>query len=516
MRKKRITTAALAAVITLSAVLAVPAMAEGNDLIIGQSSEITSLDPVAGAGTLLKERTSITEGLVNCNDNFELVPWLAESWELIDDTTWEIRLREGVKYHDGTDLTAESVKWCIDRLINTESSIGAVADIKETEAVDELTLHIETNNRNTELMECFFNPDFCIYSPTSVNENDELETIIGTGPFMFESFDPSNSDLVAVPFPEYWGEKPSVDKLVMKTYTDANTRALALETGEILFAADVPFSEIANLSSIDNLVVDICSGGRGYQAFYNTSEGIMTDINIRKAVAYATDQETIVTSALENVGEVAKGVLPPAMAWSDNSIEGYAYDTEKALELLAEAGYTDSDNDGKLDKDGEMLTINLMTYNSRPGLPLIAQSMQSDLAKIGIDAQITVLDWSGYSERRDARNFDIALESDTTAYIPSVTYYMEQYFTSGSSANLTQYSNPDFDKLVMDCKATLDTEEKYELSRQMQQILHEDLPVFTVAFYSTVFVYDDCVKNFVFNPASHDYIIPSNISIESE
>ena len=514
-KRNRIAGLVLIGILSISSVHMVAANTEGNILMIGQSSEITSLDPIAGAATLQKERTSITEGLVTCDDNFEIQPWLAESWEMKDDLTWTVKLREDVMFHDGTPFNAEALKWCVDRLLSTESSVKDVADIKEVNIVDEFTVEFVTNNKNTELMACFFNPDFCIYAPSSVDENGEFDTLIGTGPFAFESFDASTGELTAVPFDGYWGAKPSVEKLVMKTYTDANTRALALETGEINFAADVPFAEIDNLSSIDNLVVDIEPGARAYQAIYNTLEEPAADVNVRKALAYATDQETIVDSALEGVGLVANGPLPESMAWCDTSLEGYAYDTDKALALLAEAGYTDSDGDGLLDKDGEVLTINILTYTSRPGLPLIAQSMQSDFSKIGIQANIEVLDWSQYADRRAERAFDIALESNTTAYIPSVSFYFEQYFASTSGANTCGYNNPEFDKLIADCKATNITEEKYEYSKQMQQMVNDDLPVFTVAFYSTVFVYDQSVKNFVFNPASHDYIIPSNIAIEN-
>lgn len=485
-----------------------------NVLIIGQSSEITSLDPLVEGGTLMKERCSIIEGLVTCDDNFELQPALAESWEMTDDTTWRVVLRDDVKFHDGTELNAEAVKWCVERLMGTENSVIGVADLKEVNVEDEYTLNFVTNHKNTELMACFFNPDFGIYAPSCVNEDGEFETIIGTGPFQFVSFDPSTSELVAEPFADYWGEKPSVDQLIMRTYTDANTRALALETGEINFAADVPFSEIENLSANENLVVDICSGARAYQAMYNMNSEITQDRNVRKALAYATDQETIVNSALEGVGTVANGPLPEAMAWCDTSLEGYAYDTDQALTLLEEAGYSDSDGDGILDRDGQPLTIRIITYNSRPGLPLIAQSMQSDFTRIGIQTEIQVLDWSAYSEVRGTGEYEIALESNTTAYIPSVSFYFEQYFAGNSSSNFCGYNNPEFDSLIEACKATEDTEEKYAYSRQLQQMINDDLPVFTVAFYSTVFVYDQSVHNFEFNPASHDYIIPSNISIE--
>lgn len=516
--RNKLAAALLAGVMTASALAPMSACAQENVLTLGQSSEITSLDPVTGSttSTLLKERCSITEGLVTCDENFELQPCLAESWEMTDDLTWQVKLRQDVKYHDGTDMTAETVKWCVERLMSTESSVTGVADIKEVRAVDDYTLEFVTNHKNTELMACFFNPDFGMYAPSSVNEAGEFDTIIGTGPFAFESFDPSTSELIAKPFADYWGEKPSVSQLVLRTYTDANTRALALETGEINFAADVPFSEIENLSSNENLVVDICPGARAYQASYNLKEGVAADVNVRKALAYATDQQTIVESALEGVGQVANGPLPESMAWCDTTLEGFAYDTDKALELLEEAGYIDSDGDGMLDKDGEMMTVRILTYNSRPGLPLIAQSMQSDFSKIGVNTEIEVLDWSAYADKRSTGAFDIALESNTTAYIPSVTFYFEQYLTAVSGQNICGYSNPEFDQLIADCKATNDKEEKYEYSRQMQKIVNEDLPIFTVAFYSTVFVYDKSVKNFEFNPASHDYIIPSNIAIEVE
>ena len=203
------------------------------------------------------------------------------------------------------------------------------------------------------------------------------------------------------------------------------------------------------------------------------------------------------------------------MPWANTEVDNYDYDAEKAKAMLEAAGYKDSDGDGILDKNGEKLSLNIVTGSRRPGNALIAQATQGYFENIGVEAAVEVLDGNAYNEVIEKGSFDLCLNSAATGYVPSASYYLETYYHSKSSNGKNiGYSNPELDRLIEQCKAADRGEEKNELSRKAQAIAQEDAVVYTVADYGAVFVLSDAVENFSYSAAVHDFIVPNEVSLK--
>ena len=217
-----------------------------------------------------------------------------------------------------------------------------------------------------------------------------------------------------------------------------------------------------------------------------------------------------VNDVLLGVGGVPKGMLMDDMPWANVDVETYDYDVDKAKELLKEAGYTDSDNDGYLDKNGEKMTLKLLTFTKRPGCQLIVQATQGYYAELGIDTSVEVLDWTAMTEQVKNGEFDMALNSAASAYIPTPAYYMDTYYRN----NDIGYTNEALNTLLDQCEATTDMEEKYRYSKEAQALAQEDAAIFTPALYGAVFALSSDVTNFQYNAAAHDFIVPYETSLE--
>ena len=317
---------------------------------------------------MLKELAAVCETLTYCNSDFTIQPCLATEWEQIDDCTWQFKLREGVTFHDGTPMNAEAVKWSLDRAIGLNASFVGYTDVAAVEVVDEYTVNIKTNNPNTEVPQAMCYVGGAIIAPSSVDADGNFILPVGTGYFKAVEFDEASSTFTCEAYDGYWDEvETSVTKRMIVSMPDASARSLALQNGEVDIVADIPFSDLQMLKDDENVVVEQFNTARVYHYEYNCASGPMTDVNVRKAVAYALNKEEIVNDILLGVGGVPEGIMMADMPWTNTEVDVYAYNPEKAVELLKEAGYEDTDGDGIVDKDGENLCIDIITLQSQIG-----------------------------------------------------------------------------------------------------------------------------------------------------
>lgn len=479
--------------------------AEEKNLRIAYGYTITSADPANGGETMLKEIAGVCETLTYANPDFTIAPMLATEWKQIDDRTWQFKLREGVTFHDGSTFNAEAVKWCLDRTAEMDASFVGYTDIAGVEVVDDYTVNIKTNQPNTEIPQTMCYVGTGIIAPSSVDEEGNFVSPIGTGYFKASSFDEVSGTFTCEAYDGYWGDvDTSVTKRTILSMPDSSARSLALQNGEVDIVADIPFSDLEMLENADNITVSKFNTARTYYYEYNCASGVMTDVNVRKAMAYALNKEEIVNDVLLGVGEVPEGITMSEMPWTNTDIDTYDYNPQKAVELLKEAGYEDTDGDGFVDKDGEKLSVRIISYPGRPGCPLIVQATQGYLADIGIDTNVEILDWSAMEELKKAGEFDLSLNSASAAYIPTPEYYLNTAYVNSTSG----YYNEKVNELVAESYNTSDLEKKYELCREAQALAQEDCGNYTVALYGAVFGLNSAVTNFEFNAAAHDFIVP--------
>ncbi len=490
---------------------------EEKVLRIAYPSTLTTLDITDGsAATMLLEVAGVVQTLVSVDSGFVLHPWLATGWERTGDTTWVFKLRDDVTFHDGTKFNAEAVKWCIDRSLNKNASFSKTTGIKSVSVISGYEVQFETVTRTGELPEALTNVATAIVSKSSVNEEGEFTAAIGTGYFKQESFDVSSGKFECTVYDGYREDiNTGVVKRVVLSMPDSSTRSLAAQNGEIDIASDVPFSDLETLANAEGIKVEKFFTARTYFFSYNLNKEFLRDVNVRKALIFAINKEELVNDVLLGVGSVPKGIYIEDMPWANTNVDTYEYNVEKAKALLEAAGFKDSDGDGFLDKNGEKFSVRIITGSRRPGNSLIAQAVQGYFSNIGIEAKVAVLDGNASNEALENGEYDLNLSSAATGYIPSASYYLSQYYASDSTnAKRINYSNKELDALIQECRDASIGKGKNELSKQAQAIAQEDVAVYTVANYGAVFVLSERIKNFLYNAAVHDFVVPYDTDIE--
>lgn len=483
-----------------------------QSLVVGEIWKIDNVDPAAN-GTLIMEKALITESLVGTKPNFELQPNLATEWKRIDPNTWKFTLRKDVKFHDGTPLNAEAVKWSLMRAITINPQILSFTKIKTVEAENDTTVVIVTTAPNSDLPASLHYSNTSIIAQSSVDKDGKLIKPIGTGVFKLEQFDPSTGDMKMSKNTQYWGNVSKLDTLEIRALPDPNTRALALEKGEIDFACDPPYSELERLEKGNELKVELNKTARTYIIEMNLNQAPFNDVKVRKAMSYAIDRESIVKNVLFGCGAAAIGPYMPGMAWTNENLKGYPYNPEKAKQLLAEAGWKDSDGDGIVDQNGKPMKITLMTYPQRPGLPPMAEAVQAQFKNVGIDLKTEIMDSTAMSEVAAKGKWDMKMSAFATAMIPSPSYHLNILYYSKNN-KVIGYNNPEVDMLIDQCMVVDDQQEKYDLSKRVQEILEDEEPVIPIAYYGVAVAMKSKVNNFVFNPTAHDYMLTSEVNIK--
>jgi peptide/nickel transport system substrate-binding protein len=507
----------LLAIIAVSAIMGVTAGTEKSDniLVVGDLFDITSssLDPAQESGGLLADKAQIVETLVGVNADMSLAPKLAESWNQIDDKTWEFKLRDGVLFHDGSKMTAEDVKFSLERANEQNSRIPTLLKMESIEVVDPLTIRIKTTEPNPTLPAALhFAAPLGIISPKSA-KNGEVTAPIGTGPFMFDSYDESTHVLTVKKNDNWWGGDVKLDGIVIKPITDPNTRSLSLENGEVDFTVDVPYSEIDSLDGKDGIGVDKFENSRLIYMYFNLKKAPFDDSRVRKAIAYGMDRNEIVQYVLFGVGSPAVGIFRPDFYWTNKDLVAYENDINKAKDLLAQAGWTDSDSDGILDKDGKPLEFSLITFPNRPCLPPMAEALAGQLKEIGIKVNVEIVESGVLTERQKTGEWDTALSAVSVAMVPDPSYMLDSFFQTGGSNN-KGYSNEEVDQLLKDAATASDEDQRLEMYRKAQQIVQDDLPIIPMTYYEMVVAKKDYVKGYVFDQTSHDYTLTPQTYIE--
>lgn len=511
-------TSLLLALIAFLALMGPTAGAENSDniMVVGDLFDIaeSNLDPAQESSGLLADKAQIVETLVGVNADMSLAPKLALSWSQIDDLTWEFNLRDGVLFHDGSKMTADDVAFSLERTNKLNSRIPTLLRMESIEVVDPLTIRIKTSDPNPTLPAALhFAAPLAIISPKSVNDKGEVVAPIGTGPFKFDGYDESTHVLTVAKNANWWGGEVKLDGIVIKPITDPNTRALSLENGEVDFTVDVPYNEIEGLNGKDGITVDKFENSRLIYLLFNLKKAPFDDVRVRKAIAYGMDRQEIVQYVLFGVGAPAVGIYRPDFYWTNQNLVAYENDANKAKELLAEAGWKDTNGDFIVDKDGKPLEISLLTFPNRPCLPPMAEALAGQLKEIGIKVNLEVVESGVLSERQKTGVWDTALSAVSVAMVPDPSYILESYFQTDGMNN-RGYSNGQVDKLLAEAAVTDDEKDRLAKYKTVQEIVQDELPIIPMTYYEMVVAKKDYVKGYIFDQTSHDYTLTPVTYIE--
>lgn len=358
----------------------------------------------------------IYEPLVVFGKDGKIEPCLAESWDFSEDgKEYTFHLRKGVKFSDGTDFNADNVIFNTDRWAeNSNTASTAVCKgLQTVEKIDDYTVKFVFDKSFYPYLTELSYPRPCrMMGKDSIDANGKFVKPIGTGMWMIESYQ-DGKETVLVPNPYYWGEKPKIDKLIIKVIPDSEARVMALQSGEIDFcAAPIPTESMYVIENDSKLSLVSRKGTLGYHMIFNYDVPALQELKIRQAINCAIDKNSIVDNILDGNGTPAAGLFPETVPYvnSKNNL-GYSYDIEKAKTLLSEAGCKDSDGDGILEYKGKPLSFKFVFQTDQyPEWKNVCEYIKAELQDVGIDIKLELQPSAQYYDTLwTSRDFDMVM-----------------------------------------------------------------------------------------------------------
>ena len=477
-----------------------------GDTTFNAENEEADINPHNACGGWACIRYGVGETLVRLSDTMELEPWLAESWENVDETTWTLTLRDGVNFSTGRQLDGEAVKECLEALMETHARAAADLNISEIEA-DGQTLTIRTSKPVPALMNYLAEPYGCIIDMEAGVTEEGI--VCGTGPYEAVSL-VTDTSLELVKNEDYWDGEPKIDQITVRTISDGDTLTMALQSGEIDAAYGMPYASYP-LFENENYTISGCATSRVFFATMNFESETAGDPAVRKAIAMGIDKESFVNVLLDGNGYAAGAAYPDSYSYGGDAVETETYDPEGAMEVLEEAGWTDTDGDGIREKDGQTLTLRWLTYPSRQELPLLAEAAQATLGEIGFDVQInSTADHN--SIRTDTDAWDIYVSAFVTAPLGDPEYFFNYCCLDGSAQNVGNYHSDRLQELAKELTQTFDTERRSELAVEMQQTILDDNAYVFCSFLRMSIISKSGVTGLVSHPCDY-YEITAELDI---
>ena len=431
---------------------------EGGSIKVGISQDLDSLDPHRAVSAGTKEVLfNIYEGLVKPDSDGNLIEALAESYEISEDAkVYTFTLREGVKFHNGDAVTAEDVKYSIDKCADTSNGdplVSAYSIVERVETPDEKTVEIYLSEANTE---------FLAYMTTAIVPRDyeELDTDpIGTGPFKYDSRNPQEN-VIIVKNEDYWGEKAHLDKVEFRVVSDADMLVTNLKGGSIDMAMRLTVSQAAELT--EGFHVEEGTMNLVQALYLNNAVEPLNDEKVRQALCYAIDPKEIMDMIADGKGaRIGTSMYPGLKKYFDEEYSTYyEQDYEKAKALLKEAGYA----------DGFDLEITVSAAD-KPHVDT-AQVIVEQLKNIGVNAAIKPVEWEAWLEEVYANSKFESTVVGVDASNLSARAMLERFTTDGHG-NFTGFSDAEYDKVFQEAIATTDEDEKVKLYKEAEGILAE-------------------------------------------
>lgn len=436
-------------------------------------------DPRAGYNGWMSNQTGVTETLMGIDYDMNLYPRLASGIEQSSPTTWRVKLRDGVRFHDGTSLTADAVVKAISAISDEthpgyNTRVMKLLDLAGMNSEGDSVVIFETNSPNAAFPWTLSEPAVAI-----LGEPSDAFPINATGPFIFKEAIPEQLYRVNAN-PNYRLGSPGLEEIRVVVASDPATAALAFEAGEVDMVINYPETDFERILSTGALGF-VAPTARLYFYTINADSGPMANPLIRRAVSMTIDRQGIVDAVLSGVGGVPAGtVYPDGKVWAADIPVNH--DPAKAEELLASSGAVKEGGLWKL--DGEPLEIDIVTYSSRAALPPTAELTQAFLSAIGITANVKVGEWGASNDAIAAGEADMFLQAWVTTPQGDPGAVLEALLKSDGGSNSGKYMNPDLDRLLDDGRLTFVQEKREEIYGEIQQIIAADaamIPVFHVS-----------------------------------
>lgn len=441
-----------------------------------QGADVTSLDPHVGKETpAVMVTVNMFDTLLSRDAEGKPAPNLAEKWENVDELTWKFKLREDVTFHDGSKMTAEDVKFSLDRAI-ASNYVSYVVDFIDTVTVDDdYNITIKTKAPYGPILFNLAVP-FTAIVPKAVVEADpdgfKLHPV-GSGPYKFVEWKQGESVKMEA-FDGYWGGVAKTKNIQMKVVPEPAQRLIALENGEVDLAYEIAPNDMSKVKENDKLQLMEAPSLSVFYLIMNNEKEPFTNVKVRQAIRYAIDQQLIVDSLLYGAGQPANSLIPPAaFGFSENS-KAYQKDIEKAKALMKEAGYENG------------FTCEL-SVSENPIRQEICQVLQSQLKEIGITVEIKVLEFGSWVDQIGTGAHEMSFAGWTCSTGDADYTYYPIFHSSqvGFPGNDAFFRDPKVDELVVKGRETADTAERQAIYDELETYLGEVTP-YAPIYYSNV------------------------------
>lgn len=465
----------------------------------------------------------IIDPLVFQDTEGNFYPGLATEWKSNDDgTVWTFTLRDDVTFHDGEELTADAVQASFARFVAEGSTLSAPRWYGSSQAIDERTWELTLAQPTANILQQLSNPDYPILSLASLEEFDDGDrcadprALVGTGPFIPVEYD-QGAKLVLERNEDYeWGPEfadhtgPAyLSEVEIQFVPEAQVRIGALTSGAADAIASLPPLNADEVESAGFVLASAPATGVPFVAPLNTTDGPTADLRVREALRAAVDWDAVVETIYKGRYDRAWTPLAPttAPAGSYNAdIEGsFEFDPEASAALLAEAGYTEIDDEGFVTKDGERLTLRWISDASdiRDQRDVVAEAVQAQAREAGIEITIEQLDTSAYLERVAASDYEIVAESwgqSDAAVFGSAT---NPKGIAPNGINYSRYADDDLAAWVPEAAGSADPERRAELYRSIQERVNEQVSIIPIYIQSFLVAAKESVTGIAFDPVGY-------------
>ena len=495
-----------------------------NNLVFANFRDLRDLNPHLYNGEMFAQNL-IFESLVKIADDGSFEPWLAESWEILDDgTTYVFKLREDVSFTDGVKFNAEAAKANFDAILDNADRHTWLESVRLMQEVDnnggksvEVTGEYELTIRLAEayypfMVELGVIRPFRFISPNCFIDGTTKNGVtdyIGTGSYYLSEHVTDEYAIFKVN-EKYWGDIPDIEEIIVKVIPDSQSRVMALESGEIdlIYGATMIDSEtydkFSNLSEFETKISEPISSR---VMMINTQDEILGDVRLRKALQYATDRETISKSIFLGIENPAYTLFSSEVPYADIGLTPYEYNLEKAKELLNEAGWVEVNGQSYRQKDGQELAFTLHYSSDNVTDKTIAEFYKGELAKIGINLEIIGEEAQAHSDRAKSGNFDIIFnESWGKPYDPqSFLASMRETSVHGDyEAQKGLKEKEQIDEAILNALEATTEEERQEYYTYVLETLHEEAVYIPLTYETNRAIYSNKIKNVTFGQSQYE------------
>ena len=469
-----------------------------TDIVVGMGADVVTLDPAGQqdttSGVLIHH---VYSTLMDIDEEGNLVPDLAESYEMKSDTEYTFKLREDACFSDGTPVTAKDVKFTFDRAKDMPKTKSNTSKIAEVIADDDYHVTFKLTQPYAAFKTIATQTNLSIVSEAAVtaagDAYGDVDNVLGSGEFTVTEWVP-NDHYTLTKNEKYWGEEPIATSITVRVIPEGSARTIALEAGEVDLVWNVDPTDCANVeANSDVALLSQPSSSIEYLGM-NTTKEKFSDERVRQAINYALDKQTFVDTIVEGRGTVANSYINSTIpGWSEEE-EAYPYDPEKAKELLAEAGYPNG-FECNLYVNGDVRTRS-------------AQIVQAQLAEVGITVDISTYEWGAFHDSLNAGDHEMfILGWSNTSFDPDGStyqlFYSENHGATGNRAFLTDEK---VDELIIAAQKESDDTKRMGLYKELQDRLHEISPWCPLYYkYDNVGVRAD-LKGFKLHKGAQHYL----------